>query len=81
MAKVTSKSRSSGGGAVRQTRGPGMNLGLKKPRHGKFPNPGTEKPTKSGTKTASGREAALPDGPVMSYLGRTDLPSAKRRRK
>lgn len=28
----------SGEPAVRQTRGPGMNLGLKKPRVGKFPN-------------------------------------------
>ena len=39
MKKVTTKSKSFGEPAVRQKRGPGMNLGLKKPRYGKFPDP------------------------------------------
>lgn len=80
MAKVTSKSRSAGGAAIKQTRGPGMNLGLKKPRFGKFSATDDAPKAKSAAKTASGRDAALPDGPVMSYLGNTNLPSAKRRK-
>lgn len=37
--------------AVRQMRGPGMNKGLKKPRHGQFSAP---KPTKSSTPKPAG---------------------------
>jgi hypothetical protein len=37
--KITDKSSSPGEPAVRQQRGPGMNRGLKKPRHGQFKEP------------------------------------------
>lgn len=42
---------------VRQMRGPGMNKGLKKPRHGKFPNPDSEKGPSGGSRAA---KAAAP---------------------
>lgn len=44
MSKVTTKSKPRGGAPVRQMRGPGMNKGLKKPRHGQFKDP---EPTKA----------------------------------
>lgn len=77
MAKVTSKSRSSGDKPVRQTRGPGMNLGLKKPRFGKFPK-SEEAPAK---KSGSGESSRLPKGPKMEYLPGSGFPTAGRRKK
>jgi hypothetical protein len=43
MSKVTTKSKARGEPAVRQMRGPGMNKGLKKPRHGQFTTPDATK--------------------------------------
>lgn len=79
MAKITGKSKSAVAPAVRQTRGPGMNLGLKKPRFGKSSKADTAPEAKSGPKTASGRNPALPKGPEKSYLARTSFPSGKRK--
>lgn len=77
MAKVTSKSSGSGKKPVRQTRGPGMNLGLKKPRFGKFPKP-EDAPAKKSGGTAS---TQLPKGGKMEYLPGSGFPTAGRRKK
>ncbi|HEY7822212.1 MAG TPA: hypothetical protein VIG24_05245, partial [Acidimicrobiia bacterium] len=53
--------------AVRQMRGPGMNKGLKKPRHGKFPKPETKKPA-SGTVSARSSESRNDYSKGPSYL-------------
>lgn len=56
---------------IRQMRGPGMNKGLKKPRHGKFPKPETEE--------KKARDLAeVADNP--SYLSGTLVPSSGKRR-
>jgi hypothetical protein len=62
--RISSKSKARGEPAVRQTRGPGMNLGLKKPRFGKFPKV-TESPSKPGKDTAAGKK---PKSGATSYL-------------
>jgi hypothetical protein len=80
MAKITGKSKAGGTPAVRQTRGPGMNLGLKKPRFGKFSKEKPVSEAKSGPRTASGRTPSLPGDPELSYLGRTSFPSGKKRK-
>jgi hypothetical protein len=77
MAKVTSKSRSSGDKPVRQTRGPGMNLGLKKPRFGKFP----KSEDTSAKKSSGGGSSRLQKGPKMEYLPGSGFPTAGRRKK
>jgi hypothetical protein len=77
MAKVTGKSSSGGKKAVRQTRGPGMNLGLKKPRFGKFPK-SEDAPAKKSGGTESTR---LPKGVKMEYLPGSGFPTAGRRKK
>jgi hypothetical protein len=58
-----------GGPAVRQMRGPGMNKGLKKPRHGKFANPDAEKSRPSSTKKQ------LTPAEKPSYLSQTLVPT------
>lgn len=76
MAKITSKT---GGGkpVIRQTRGPGMNLGLKKPRKNKFPKSEDAPPKKNGgTSTAE-----LPRKVKMEYLPGSGFPTAGRRKK
>jgi hypothetical protein len=55
MVKVTTKSKSSSSSAVRQMRGPGMNKGLKKPRHGQFT---ASEPTKASQRA----DRAGPEG-------------------
>ena len=56
--------------AVRQTRGPGMNLGLKKPRFGKFAKVKDEAPKKGGK--------SLPGEGKMSYLPNGAPPFTKK---
>ena len=51
--------------AVRQMRGPGMNKGLKKPRHGKFS--GTSKSPSAGG-NSSARRNDYKKGSAGSYL-------------
>lgn len=62
--------------AVRQTRGPGMNLGLKKPQFGKFKKVKDAAPSKKGDKSSSD----LPGGGKMSYLPNMAPPFAKKRK-
>lgn len=59
---------------IRQMRGPGMNKGLKKPRHGKFYEPGADEEKKSRKPEAS--DDALPS----SYLSDTLVPGGRKRR-
>ena len=80
MVKITGKSKSAIEPAVRQTRGPGMNLGLKKFRFGKFSKKTGPSEPQSGAKTASGRTPALPKDPEPSYLGKFNLPTGRKRK-
>lgn len=64
MPNFAKPARTKGGPSVRQTRGPGMNKGLKKPRYGKFPNPDTM-PGSTTTKAAKAAD------PTTSYLSGT----------
>jgi hypothetical protein len=69
MARITTKSRSAGEPQVRQMRGPGMNKGLKKPRHGQFANPDAEERSRSGgARGSSGSQNDYSKG--SSYLSR-----------
>jgi hypothetical protein len=75
MKKVTSKT----GGrepAVRQMRGPGMNKGLKKPRHGQFPNPDAEQ-SRSSSAGPKGKQLTPTEKP--SYLSATLVPTGRSR--
>jgi hypothetical protein len=57
---------------IRQTRGPGMNKGLKKPRKNKFPN--------SETESSSGQRRQYKKSSVRrnTYLSRTLVPEESR---
>lgn len=62
--------------AVRQTRGPGMNLGLKKPQFGKFKKVKDAAPSKKSDKSSSD----LPGGGKMSYLPNGGPPFTRKRK-
>lgn len=51
---------------VRQMRGPGMNKGLKKPRHAKFPNTNAKSPS-TGARS-SGSRSDYKKGATGSYI-------------
>lgn len=55
-------------------RGPGMNKGLRKPRHGKFYEPTAEEEKKST------RSEAASDALPSSYLSDTLVPGGRKRR-
>ena len=65
MTRDLTKTRSRGEPAVRQFRGPGMNKGLKKPRHGKFANPDSE--SSSGASKSSGAVSRAPGASHNDY--------------
>jgi hypothetical protein len=64
MARITSKSRSPGEPAVRQMRGPGMNRGLKKPRHGQFSE---SEPATKRSRAMIAAEGGSSSGPRNDY--------------
>lgn len=75
MAKDYTKSTSSGlKPAVRQFRGPGMNLGLKKPRRGYIPKPKDAAKSGGRSRGRSAQPASMP-----SYLPEFDFDGKGRR--
>lgn len=62
--------------AVRQMRGPGMNKGLKKPRHGQFPKGGSTE-SRSTPTPSGGKKRAPTEKP--SYLSKTLVPTGRNR--
>lgn len=53
--------------AVRQMRGPGMNKGLKKPRHGQVKKPEPLKKSRSSTSAESGSSSGSSSGQRKDY--------------
>jgi len=70
--KATKPPRVGGGPLVRQMRGPGMNKGLKKPRHGTFFSGDGEEQTSSNKKSSKGS--------TSSYLSDTLTSGTRKKR-
>lgn len=63
--------------AIRQVKGPGMNKGLKKPRHGYIPKPKEHTPSRAAKKaTAQNAETYLPPDSVKKPRKRGKPPGS-----
>jgi len=71
MARITGKSRPAIQPKVRQMRGPGMNKGLKKPRHGQFARPESDDKTPASARVAGTQGSSSNDySKGTSYLSK-----------